>query len=125
MRQCFLCGRNGHDDPLDKHHIFNGALRTKSEKCGLTVYLCHDRCHENGREAAHRNRATRDLLMEYGELLWLSQDETRTIADFIREFGKNVLDACEGTFETLRRSERAGVYFPDFDAPSTFEIDDD
>ncbi len=27
---CCRCGRNGCTDPLDKHHIFCGALRKKS-----------------------------------------------------------------------------------------------
>lgn len=40
-RSCWLCGRNGTAEPLDKHHIFGGAYRKKSEKYGLTVYLCH------------------------------------------------------------------------------------
>ena len=48
-RECFLCGRNGADDPLDKHHIFGGAYRKKSERYGLTVYLCHDRCQPDYR----------------------------------------------------------------------------
>ena len=44
-RSCWLCGRNGTAEPLDKHHIFGGAYRKKSEKYGLTVYLCHGSCH--------------------------------------------------------------------------------
>lgn len=31
-RSCWLCGRNGTAEPLDKHHIFGGAYRKKSEK---------------------------------------------------------------------------------------------
>ena len=26
-KRCWLCGRNGADDPLDVHHIFGGANR--------------------------------------------------------------------------------------------------
>jgi len=51
-RVCWRCGRNGCVDPLDKHHLFGGALRKKSEQYGLVVYLCNNRCHENGTEAA-------------------------------------------------------------------------
>ena len=43
-RVCAICGRNGMGDPLEKHHIFGGAYRKKSEKYGLTVYLCGMRC---------------------------------------------------------------------------------
>ena len=48
---CYLCGRNANADyyGLDEHHIFFGtANRRLSEKYGLKVYLCHDRCHLNG-----------------------------------------------------------------------------
>ncbi|MBQ7534111.1 MAG: hypothetical protein IJT43_00650, partial [Stomatobaculum sp.] len=60
---CFLCGRNGMDDPLDTHHIFNGASRKKSEAYGLTVRLCHGRCHQNGPDSVHRNQDT-DLMLK-------------------------------------------------------------
>lgn len=53
-RNCWLCGRNGTADPLDKHHIFGGAYRKKSEKYGLCVDLCHHDCHIFGEGAAHR-----------------------------------------------------------------------
>lgn len=53
--KCFLCGMNGHVEPLDKHHIFGAALRSKSEKYGLTVYLHHNRCHIFGENAVHRD----------------------------------------------------------------------
>lgn len=55
-KRCFLCGATGGADPLDRHHIFPGtANRKKSEKYGLVVYLCHNRCHtqqRNDHEAA-------------------------------------------------------------------------
>lgn len=89
-RECWLCGRNGCGDPLDKHHIFGGTNRKKSEKYGLYVYLCHDRCHENGPEAAHRNRATMQLLHEYGQQLAMEENGW-TVEDFRFEFGKNYL----------------------------------
>ena len=93
-RECFLCGRNGSGDPLDKHHIFGGAFRKKSERYGLTVYLCHDRCHENGPEAAHRNAGTMRTLREYGQRKAMEENGW-SVADFIREFGKNYLDGEE------------------------------
>lgn len=33
-RACWLCGKNGNGDPLELHHIFGGAMRSKSEKYG-------------------------------------------------------------------------------------------
>ena len=46
---------NACGDPLDKHHVFGGALRSKSERYGLTVYLHHNKCHIFGAQSAHKN----------------------------------------------------------------------
>ncbi len=47
---CFICGRNARADyfGLDEHHVYGGPNRKISEKYGLKVYICHDRCHLNG-----------------------------------------------------------------------------
>ncbi|KAF5066236.1 hypothetical protein DSECCO2_265870 [anaerobic digester metagenome] len=87
---CWLCGRNGCADPLDKHHIFGGYNRKKSEEFGAVVYLCHDRCHENGPEAVHRNPETMQKLHEYGQRKLMEQMGWTT-EDFIREFGRNYI----------------------------------
>lgn len=89
-RTCWLCGRNGNGDPLDKHHIFGGSNRTKSEKLGLWVPLCHSRCHESGPEAVHRNMATMQRLHEYGQTLAMEENGW-SIDDFRRIFGRNYL----------------------------------
>lgn len=88
---CWLCGRNGATDPLDEHHIFNGANRSKSERYGLTVYLCHSRCHIYGQYAAHRNFETRRRLQKYGQKKAMEENGW-TVADFVREFGRNYLE---------------------------------
>lgn len=90
MKTCFLCHRNGAADPLDRHHIFGGPNRKKSEKYGLVVYLCHNECHIFGKNAVHQNADTMQYLHEYGERKWLD-DTGGTIEDFIKEFGKNYL----------------------------------
>ena len=90
-RSCWLCGKNGCGDPLDKHHIFGGtAYRKKSERYGLTVYLCHDSCHENGPDSVHRNAETRARLQAYGQRKAMEENGW-SVEDFIREFGKNHL----------------------------------
>ena len=53
--RCFICKQNACGDPLDKHHVFGGALRKKSERYGLTVYVHHDKCHIFGKYAVHVN----------------------------------------------------------------------
>jgi len=87
---CWLCGKNGSRDPLDKHHVFGGANRKKSEKYGLTVYLCHNTCHLFGPDAAHRSAETARMLHEYGQRKAM-REQGWTTEDFIREFGRNYL----------------------------------
>ena len=89
-RKCFLCGHTGWYDPLDCHHIFGGAYRKKSEKYGLVVYLCHDRCHIFGRYAVHNNATTMRQLRRYGQLTAM-REQGWTEDEFRREFGKSYL----------------------------------
>lgn len=90
-RRCWLCGRNGADDPLERHHIFFGqGMRRLSEKYGLVVYLCGERCHRNGKEAVHRNGETNQQLHEYGQRKWMSENNG-TIEDFRKIFGRSYL----------------------------------
>ena len=89
-KSCWLCGRNGAADPLDKHHIFGGANRNKSEKYGLVVYLCHNDCHIFGPEAAHNNADTMQKLHEYGQKKAM-KEQGMTVDQFIKTFGKNYL----------------------------------
>ena len=93
-KQCFLCGRNGVYDPLDRHHIFGGPNRKKSEKYGLVVYLCHSDCHIFGPNAVHRNAEVMRMLRRYGQRKAMKENGW-TIKDFIREFGKNYLHEDE------------------------------
>lgn len=91
MPECFLCGRNGSADPLDRHHIFGGPYRKKSERLGLVVYLCHNRCHIFGPLATHQNQGTMQKLHEYGQRKAMTE-QGWTTDDFIREFGRNYLE---------------------------------
>lgn len=88
--QCFLCGRNGNGDPLEKHHIFGGANRKLSEKYGLTVFLCGSRCHRNGKYSAHKNKETADMLHRYGQEKAMTENNW-TDDDFRKVFGRNYL----------------------------------
>ena len=90
-KQCWRCGRNGFHDPLDRHHIFNGPNRKKSEKYGLVVHLCHSDCHIFGPFAAHRNAVTMRSLKQYGQRKAMEENGW-TVDDFIREFGRNYLE---------------------------------
>ncbi|MGN1117753.1 MAG: hypothetical protein ACI4RU_04005 [Acutalibacteraceae bacterium] len=90
MRKCWLCGRNGSADPLDRHHIFGAANRKKSEKYGLVVYLCHERCHIFGGNAVHQNAQTMQTLHEYGQKKFM-KEQNATADEFRKVFGKNYL----------------------------------
>lgn len=90
MKECWLCGRNGSFDSLDRHHIFGAANRKKSEKYGLVVYLCHHDCHIFGKNAVHNNKHTMQELHEYGQRKAM-QEQGWTIEQFRKEFGKSYL----------------------------------
>ena len=87
--KCFICGRNGAADHLEKHHIFGAADRKKSEKDGLTVYLCGDRCHRNGSGSAHRNSDTADTLKTLAQRAWMNRFGNGE--DFMERYGENYL----------------------------------
>lgn len=90
---CFICGRNAHTDyfGLEEHHVFEGNGRRQiSEKYGLKVYICGDRCHRNGKDSIHKNakvdRAVKQIVQRramqyYG---W-------TTEEFIEKFRKNYI----------------------------------
>ena len=90
-RTCFLCGSIGMDDPLDRHHIFGGPFRKKSEKYGLVVDLCHSRCHIFGPFAVHQNADVMMHVKRYGQEKAM-REQGWTVDEFIREFGKNYLE---------------------------------
>ena len=75
---------------MDKHHIIGGPYRGKSEKYGLYVYLCHNRCHIYGKMSVHQNQKTMRQLKRYGQLKAMKENGWST-DDFIREFGKNYI----------------------------------
>ena len=87
-KRCFLCGRNGACDPLDLHHIFGGPYRKKSERYGLTAYLCHNACHIFGTNAVHNNRAQDLRLKQLGQRAWMERNG-KTSEEFIKEFGRS------------------------------------
>ena len=106
MPECLLCGRNGSYDPLDRHHIFGGAYRKKSEKYGLVVYLCHNSCHIFGPLAVHNNPDVMRMVRQYGQRKAM-QENGWTAKDFVREFGKNYLDEMEDIDESQFKNGRA------------------
>ncbi|MEG1126226.1 MAG: hypothetical protein RSC96_00515 [Oscillospiraceae bacterium] len=83
---CFLCGRYGY---TERHHIFGGALRAKSERYGLWVDLCHY-CHNEPPTGVHHNAKTMLCLHQYGQKKAMKENNWSK-EDFMREFYKNYL----------------------------------
>lgn len=88
--KCFICKQNANGDPLDKHHCFPGALRSKSEQYGLTVYIHHNKCHIFGDHAVHRNAEVNRQLQAYAQKKAMAHYGL-SVEDFRREFYKNYL----------------------------------
>ena len=84
--ECFLCHQYC---DTEKHHIFGGALRKKSEKYKLTVQLC-PYCHRDNKEGVHNNREKMQALHEYGQRKAM-EEQGWTIEDFIASFYKNYI----------------------------------
>ena len=88
---CYLC-RRLHDDCrihayLERHHVFGGADRDKSEAEGLTVYLCVAH-HREGPEAAHLNRYINRILQQDAQMVYEAQHSHE---EFMELIGKNFI----------------------------------
>ena len=90
MKECFLCGRNGNGDPLERHHIFGGSNRNNSEKYGLVVYLSGNECHRNGKHAVHKDKYIMEFLHKYGQGKAMRENNW-TVEQFREIFGKSYL----------------------------------
>ena len=84
--KCFICGLYCR---TEEHHIFGGASRTKSEKYGLKVDLCHD-CHNEPPNGVHFNAVNNNRLKATGQkAAMLAYHWSKE--DFIKEMGRNYL----------------------------------
>ena len=70
--------------------LFGGPYRKKSDRYGLTVYLCHNSCHIFGKNAVHNNRAQDVRLKRLGQKAWMER-QGKSAEYFINEFGRNYL----------------------------------
>jgi len=86
--QCYFTGRT---DSLERHHIFRGANRKKSEKFGLVVYLIKQ-LHDPACKGSVHNEPQGELnmtLLRAGQQAFERTHGTRE--DFMRHFGRNWL----------------------------------
>lgn len=79
--ECWICGTVYN---LEAHHIFSGTNRSKSEKYGLKVWLCHNHHNESipDDKGVHFNRyldlrlkrfAQREFEKVYGHDKWMAE----------------------------------------------------
>lgn len=79
---CYKCGGRA----TEMHHIFNGAMRKKSEQYGAVIPLCRE-CHDRIHNQSAEERIA--LKAEFQEKIMAEQGWT--IDDFRAVFKKNYL----------------------------------
>ena len=84
--KCYICGKR---QKMELHHIFGAANRSKSDKDGLIVYLCHD-CHNEPPNGVHHNRGMDLQLKQIGQKAWM-EHYGKTEEEFIKAYGKSYL----------------------------------
>ena len=84
MRKCYLCGRAW---GIEKHHVFGGSNRKKSEKYGMVVDLCHW-CHNEPPDGVHHNSEVNHRLKAGFQGKF---EETHSREEFRRIFGKSYI----------------------------------
>lgn len=84
MDHCYYTGSSY----VERHHIFGGANRTRSEKYGFVIPLRPD-LHPNGTQAGQAAKIVDTRLKQMAQEYFEKNHGTR--ADFIKEFGKSYL----------------------------------
>ena len=87
QRDCWICGTVYN---LESHHIFGGANRSKSEKYGLKMWLCHNHHNENipNDPGIHFNPKVMDFVQRKVQRKF---EEIYSRELFISEFGRSYL----------------------------------
>ena len=82
MDMCYLCGCPA----TDTHHIFNGALRNKSEEYGATIRVCRE-CHN----LIHKDYSLRESLKaEFQHRIMVEHNISKN--EWLDIFHKNYLE---------------------------------
>lgn len=84
-KRCYICGTT---QWIERHHIYGGAFRPKSEKYGLVIYLCNKH-HNQPPDGVHFNRERMDQIRAIGQRAFMEHYPDK---DFMKEFGRNFLD---------------------------------
>lgn len=81
---CYICGNNM---GYELHHVFGGRNRKKSDKYGLTVYLCH-MCHNEPPNGVHFNAKIAKRLKAEAQRIAMESYKW-DYQKFLEEFGRN------------------------------------
>lgn len=89
-KRCLLCGTaNG----LECHHVFEGSMRHRSEKYGLTVWLC--RSHHTGDIDGNENAVHFNTKIDHAVKRWAQKKAMRFYGwskeEFTEKIGRNYL----------------------------------
>lgn len=83
-KECYICGSQKW---LEKHHVYYGINRKKSEQNGFTVYLCH-RHHNEPPDGVHFNIGVDDELKQTCQAAY---EKTHSREQFTNIIGRNYL----------------------------------
>lgn len=86
MRSCYICGSTNW---IERHHVFNGPFRKKSEKYDAVVDLCHY-CHNEPPNGVHFDQELDNELKSHFQELIMEREGWDT-QRFIFEFGRNYI----------------------------------
>lgn len=92
--RCFICNRNASADycGLEEHHCFEGLGRRQvSERYGLKIYICGNRCHRNGPDSVHKNAKVDQTVKKIAQKRAMEYYGWTT-EEFIEKFRKNYID---------------------------------
>lgn len=84
MDHCIYTGSN----QVERHHVFGGSNRNRSEKYGFVVPLRYD-LHPNGASASEEGKHLDIELKQRCQKYYEEHNGSRE--DFIKEFGKSYL----------------------------------
>ena len=90
---CYLCGKPGGYEKMDRHEPWGGANRQKSKELGLWVLLHHIGCHEGPGSVHADGEKARELRKDAQRAAMLRYGWDR--AEWIERFGKSELSEEE------------------------------
>ena len=102
--RCQLCGKFA---PLDKHHIYGGAFRSKSEKYKMFIYICRD-CHNK----IHFSKDGREMMDKLRKEYQIKFHERYPDLDFKEIFKRDYMKGEPYPKQDYYNIEEEGLPYP-------------